>query len=121
MILVKMGSAIQTHILCQRGNGVLGPYSSAPSASKNRPTWEPIKSCEYLVQKTGEQTKRLFLFKNSDNESAMFRADRMSPLLVTVDTFTQKVADLLVNKPTLLAAYLTLLSSSENFSKGRCC
>ena len=116
VILVKMGSAIQTHILCQRGNGVLGPYSSAPSASKNRPTWEPIKSCEYLVQKSGEQTKRLFLFKNSDNESAMFRADRMSPLLVTVNMFTQKVADLLVNKPTLLAAYLTLLSSSENFS-----
>jgi hypothetical protein len=28
----------------------------------------PVKGCQYLVQMTGEQTKRLFLFKNSDKE-----------------------------------------------------
>ena len=115
VIFVKVGSKIQIQILCQRSNGAgMGPYSSAPSASKQRPSWEPVNGCDYLDK--GDHTKTVFEFKNVGNEQARFRADLMAPLMVKVDQFTQILADLLVNKPRLLAAYLSLLSFSEGFS-----
>ena len=54
VVLVKMEGRIQMHIICQRYNGKRGLYTSAPTAAKSRPTWEPISGCEYLVMNNGK-------------------------------------------------------------------
>ena len=54
VVLVKMEGKIQMHIICQRYNGKRGLYTSAPTAAKSRPTWEPISGCEYLVLNNGK-------------------------------------------------------------------
>ena len=115
VVLLKMGKKIQMHILCRRSNGRIGPFSSAPAASKRRPMWEPITECDYKVKIENGGFKKTFEFENSDNEKATFRADNMDPLLTSVNPYSQKVASLLVMKPKLLAAYFTLLSCSEHF------
>ena len=52
---------------------------------------------------------------NIDNEEADFRGDLMDPLLIAVNLFSQKCAELLIKNPRLLALYFTMLSSSEHF------
>ena len=110
-----MGKKIQIHILCRKSNGRVGPYTSTGNASKRRPIWEPISECEYKVEKKGEAFKKWFSFKNTDNESAVFYAHLMDPLLTSVNQFTQKSAALLVKNPRILAKYFTLISCSEHF------
>ena len=106
------------HIICQRYNGKRGLYTSAPTAAKSRPTWEPISGCEYLVLNNGKggPPKKVFQFRNTDGDRAKFRADTMIPLLTEVTPFTQKMAALLVSNPKLLASYFSLLSFSKKFS-----
>jgi hypothetical protein len=115
VIHVKMQQKIQMHIMCKRSNGKIGPFSSAGSASKRRPMWEPIVKCDFKIEKKGTESKRLFQFKNVDNDTAVFRADLFNPLLVAVNPFTQKCTALLVSNPKLLASYLSLLSCSEKY------
>ena len=114
---MKLEAKIQMHIICQRYNGKRGLYTSAPSAAKTRPTWEPIAGCEYLVLNNGKggPPKKVFQFRNIDGDRAKFRADTMLPLLTEVAPFTQMMLALLVSKPKLLAAYISLLSSSKQF------
>jgi hypothetical protein len=114
VIGLKIGnSQCQLNILCKRSNGRgLGPYSSAPRASKSRPMWEPITNCEFKVEKKGGGvSEKVFEFKNRDNETVIFRAHLMEPLLVSVNPFTQKCAGLLVKNPKLLAMYIVYLSA----------
>ena len=118
VIGLKIGkSKCQLNILCKRSNGRgLGPYSSAPRASKSRPMWEPITNCEFKVEnKGGGVSEKVFEFTNRDNETVIFRAHLMEPLLISVNPFTQKCAGLLVKNPKLLAMYISLLGSSEHF------
>ena len=115
VVPLKMGKTIQIHIMCRRSNGRMGPYTSTGNASKRRPIWEPISECEYKVEKKGEAFKKWFRFKNTDNESAVFHAHLMDPLLTSVNQFTQKNAALLIKNPRILAAYFTLISCSEHF------
>ena len=111
VMLLKMGKKIQMHILCRKSRGGIGPFTSAESASKNRPIWEPVTFCQLVNE--GENKK--FLFTNSDNEQEDFRIDLMDPLMTPVSSFNQKLAALLLQSPRLLAVYLTLLSHSEKF------
>ena len=54
VFLMKIEERIQMHIICQHYNGKRGLYTSAPTAAKSRPTWEPISGCEYLVMNNGK-------------------------------------------------------------------
>ena len=92
VFLMKIEERIQMHIICQRYNGKRGLYTSAPTAAKSRPTWEPISGCEYLVLNNGKggPPKKVFQFRNTDGDRAKFRADTMIPLLTEVAPFIQK-------------------------------
>ena len=115
VIHLKLGQKVQMHIMCRRSNGKIGPFSSAGSAAKRRPMWEAISQCEYKVENLGLNIKRVFEFKNVDNEIAPFRAEFMDPFMIATNPFTQKCTDLSLKKPRLLAAYLSLLSYSEQY------
>jgi len=115
VIQLKMHQKINIYLMCKQSNGKIGPFTSAPSASKTRPMWEPINLCEYKVETDVSGSKRLFQFRNIDNESAQFRADTFDPLLVKTNLFTQKQTALLMSNPNLLALYLSLLSCSEEY------
>ena len=115
VFVCSVGSKLQMHILCKRSSGRMGPFSSAGPASQKKPIWEPITECKFQVKMSEGEAKQDFMFKNTDNESKAFRADLMDPLMAEMNTYTQKSAALLVKNPRLLAAYLTLLSHSEEF------
>ena len=115
VIQLKMHKKINMYLMCKHSNGKIGPFTSAPSASKTRPMWEPINLCEYKVEKDVSGSRRVFQFRNIDNENAQFRADTFDPLLVKTNPFTQKLTALLMSNPNLLAIYLSLLSCSEEY------
>ena len=109
---VKMSKKIQVHILKKSGTRT-GPFTSAGNASQRRPIWEPVLECQY--KDLGEEEGKCFVFKNVDNETAKFRGDRMDPFLASVNPFNQLCAALLMKNPRVLAAYISLLTSSEQF------
>ena len=118
-LVCQNGDSFQIRILCQRSSGKKDLYSSAPSASKQRPTWAPLVQCKYISEQISEQKSPSvpsYEFVNLDNEKKAFQAELLNPLIFGTNKFTQKCAMLIVEqKPKLLGHYLTLTSTSEGF------
>ena len=116
VIQLKVQKVNSMYIICKRGRGGIGPFSSAGPATKPRPIWEPVKKCEYKVENREKGVKKVFEFHNIDNECEDFRADLFDPLLGGANVFNQSCTALLMSSPSLLASYLTFLSCSAGYA-----
>ena len=115
-LVCKKGEQKQIRIVCQRSNGHKNLFSSSPSAAKNRPNWAPIYDCELTSEKKKDIVQQKFHFVNTENEKKCFRADLLNPFIYSLNSFTQKCSELVVdNKLKLLAHYFSLTSKSEGY------
>ena len=116
-LVCEKGGTLQIRIACQRKGGARDLYSSAPAATKPRPTWAPVYDCELVSEQLENgQSKQKYKFKNMDNEVKLFDLDLLNPLIFGVNPFTQKVAAMLVQKKNrLLGMYVDLTSKSAEF------
>ena len=115
-LVCKKGEQKQIRIVCQRSNGHKNLYSSSPAASKNRPNWAPIYDCEISSEQKKGVLQQKFDFVNFENEKKSFRADLLNPFIYSLNPFTQKCSQLVVdNKLDLLGKYYSLTSKSEGY------
>ena len=116
-LVCEKGGTYQIRMTCQRKGGKRDLFTSAPAATKPRPSWAPIISCEHLVERSScGDKKEEMMFTNMDNEKKPFSVDLLNPLIFGCNPFSQKCAGLMVeHKLKLLAIYYELLSKSTGF------
>ena len=110
VLVFQKGITYQCRLFIRRQNGGKGLYSSAESASKNRPAWPPVIACDYNRQSNNVS------FTNIDNENKNFSVVTLDPNVYGFDEFTQEVADLISqNNLGLLIMYFDTLGRSKDF------
>ena len=96
--------------------GQAAPYSRSKTSSIVKIPWgTPIK-CEYIITKKEGETFGEFKFTNKRRETEMWREDALNSFEWDVNSFSRKIASMIVEKKQkLLAIFLTLLPHSLGF------
>ena len=121
-IVCKIREEFQMRIIVQRYDGSKGLFTSAPPASKLRPSWKPVKNCRIFRETNKENMEvQKFSFLNMDDEENSWEVNRMLPMMFGASSFGQICSMLIVErKQKLLSMYITVTCKSASFITQDC-
>ena len=121
LIISKLGDKFELNVGYKAADNTVSLVSAAKRTARYKAPFGPPTSCQFGKLRNNQgQDAEYFTFKNKYGTTLNLKASLMNNLFSAESEFSRKCTSLIVQKkPGVLAAYLTLLSCSKDFSHHR--